>query len=73
VVGFFKEGKMALLSHNGCFMSIDQNEDAVIAKSRKAGPSEIVNLRCQMERKDSKDDGPSDEKGSLKDVELNFV
>jgi len=64
---------MALLSHTGCFMSIDQVEDAVVAKSRKAGPSEVVQLRCQTERKQSKDDGSIDEKGNLKDVELNYV
>lgn len=41
----FDEGKMALLNHSGHFMTIDPNEEAVVCKARKAGPSEILKLR----------------------------
>jgi len=70
----FEEGKMALLSHSGCFMSVDPSEETVVCKSRKAGPAEILKLRCGTEKKvDEASLGPAEERGSIKDIELNYV
>jgi len=70
----FEEGKMALLSHSGCFMSVDPAEETVVCKSKKAGPAEILKLRCGTEKKiDEASLGPAEERGSIKDIELNYV
>ncbi|CAL8091228.1 unnamed protein product [Orchesella dallaii] len=68
----FEEGKIALLAHNGYFMSADPDDDSIVASSRKAGDAEMVVIRCQTERVE-KDDTPTEERGSIKDIELNYV
>jgi len=54
-------------------MSVDQNEDAVIAKNLTAGATEVIQLRCQNERIETTDDRPNEEKGNIKAIELNYV
>ncbi|ODM95081.1 Protein FRG1 [Orchesella cincta] len=66
------EGKMALLAHNGYFMSASPDDDSIVAQSRKAGDAEMVVMRCQTEKVE-KDDTPTEEKGSIRDIELNYV
>lgn len=68
----FEEGKMALLAHNGYFMSADPTDDSIVATSRKAGDAEMVVMRCQTEKVE-KDDTPTEERGSIRDIELNYV
>lgn len=65
---------MALLSATGCFMAIDPKNDDVVASSRKVGPNEILRVRTSVPQDNSGDDeGPSEEKGNIKEVEENYV
>uniref|UniRef100_A0A2P2I249 Protein FRG1 homolog n=1 Tax=Hirondellea gigas TaxID=1518452 RepID=A0A2P2I249_9CRUS len=69
----FQDGQTALLSATDCFVGVDDADD-IVATSAKAGTDEMITIRCKCAR--AKDDGkevPSEEKGSLKDVELNYV
>jgi len=69
----FQEGKMALLAHNGYFLSASPEDDSIVAVSRNAGDNEMVIMRCQTERV-SKDDGtPVEERGTIRDIEINYV
>lgn len=64
---------MAILAHNGYFLSASPEDDSIVAQTRKAGENEFVVIRCQMERVSNDDDTPSEERGSIKDIELNYV
>ncbi|XP_046569053.1 protein FRG1-like isoform X1 [Haliotis rubra] len=69
----FQEGKMALNGFNGCFLSA--NEDgAIMCESRKAGPDEMIKIRsCAESEEDPLGNVPKEERGSLKDSEVNYV
>lgn len=70
----FQEGKIALQGYNDCFMSIDDLEDAVMAKDRKAGEKHVVQIRSQtIKEVNPLKDVPTEEQGSLKEVEVNYV
>jgi protein FRG1 len=69
----FEEGKMALLGSNGCFMLARKEDDCIVATSKKAGPENYIKLRCQEQLDKDKDDTPSEEKGNLKDIEVNYI
>ncbi|XP_065221681.1 protein FRG1 [Planococcus citri] len=71
----FQDGKLALLSSNGCFMSIQDSDDSVVVTSRKAGDKEIVQVRyfAADREKDPLEDIPVEERGDLKEVEMNYV
>lgn len=70
----FEDGKMALLSATGCFMAVDPENDDVVAANRKVGPNEILRVRSSAPQENTRDDeGPSEEKGNLKQVEENYV
>lgn len=64
---------MAILAHNGYFMSADPKDDSIVACTRKAGDDEMVVMRCQTERVSNEDDTPTEEKGSIRDIEVNYV
>lgn len=69
----FEEGKMALNGYNGCFVSIDEDED-VVCISKIAGPNEMIKIRSNVSLTvDPKAAIPQEERGSLKDAELNYV
>ncbi|KAF7491871.1 Protein FRG1 [Sarcoptes scabiei] len=76
----FEEGKLALSASNGCFVSVDENNELpyIIAKSSTVGPNETLKIRTnvnpiitRLERLQQKI--PDEEKGSLKECELNYV
>ena len=75
----FQDGKLALLGCNNCFLSPDENYDGIIvARSTTAGPNEILRIRSnidpEMIRKEKEaKEKPSEEKGSLKDTEANYI
>ncbi|KAL1490706.1 hypothetical protein ABEB36_013359 [Hypothenemus hampei] len=68
-----ENGKMALLNWNDCFMSADE-EDSIIAKSKKAGNNEFLTVRSHTFKEENKyKDVPEEERGNLKQVEINYV
>ncbi|GLG97786.1 hypothetical protein R5R35_010261 [Gryllus longicercus] len=70
----FQEGKMALLGCNGCFMSVAQDDDSVVAVSKVAREDEMVQVRSMATADNEKSvDVPSEEQGSLAEVEVNYV
>ncbi|KAL3880071.1 hypothetical protein ACJMK2_032342 [Sinanodonta woodiana] len=69
----FQEGKLALNSYNGSFMSVDDDGD-IVCTSKTAGPQEILQIRSNVVKEvDPKSHIPKEEKGSLKDAEINYV
>lgn len=65
---------MALLSNMSCFMSVKEEDDNIVAISRNAGPAEMLWVRTQVDSsQEIKPEIPDEEKGSLKDIELNYV
>ena len=77
----FQEGKLALLASNGCFLSIDEDNEELpylVAKNSTAGSGEMVKLRTNINPELTrierlKKDIPDEEKGSLRDCEINYV
>jgi len=69
----FQEGKVAINGCNNCFVSCD--EDGVIeCVSTKAGAGEMVRFRSNVKReRDPLEDVPREERGSVKDAEVNYV
>ncbi|PVD35239.1 hypothetical protein C0Q70_06520 [Pomacea canaliculata] len=69
----FQDGKMALSGCNNCFVSYDSDGD-IVCQSSKAGPKEMIKLRsCAAREGDPLEDVPKEERGTLKDAELNYV
>lgn len=69
-----KDGKLALLSSTNCFMSIRDEDDSVIAMNRQAGSREMCWVRTQKhEEINKRPELPPEEKGSVADIELNYV
>ncbi|OWF38067.1 protein FRG1-like [Mizuhopecten yessoensis] len=69
----FQEGKMALNGCNGRFMSCT-SDDKIMCASSKAGPEEMIQIRMSV--KDEVDPLahiPVEERGKLKDAEINYV
>lgn len=69
----FEDGKMALLSDLGFFMSIDPEDDACVALRKKVTDLEICKVRCNAPKNIIVDETPSEEKGNLAEVEKNYV
>lgn len=70
----FQDGKLALLSCTSFFMSVRAEDDTVVATSRSAGPAEILQIRsAAVTEVDSSNDIPDEEKGSLNEIEINYV
>ncbi|XP_015512744.1 protein FRG1 homolog [Neodiprion pinetum] len=69
----FEDGKLALLSNTGCFMSVADDDD-ITCERTKAGPSEILTIRSLTQKiQDSSKNVPTEEQGSLAEVEINYV
>lgn len=65
---------MALQSYTECFMSIDNEEDTVVATSKTAGNDQILQIRSQTIRTvNPNKDVPVEEQGNIKQVEINYV
>lgn len=70
----FQDGKMALFGANSCFMAIDPEDDALICLRKKVGDAEVAIIRtCAVKVKNTTDDIPTEEKGNLAEVEINYV
>lgn len=70
----FQDGKMALQAANSCFVAIDPEDDAVVALRKSVGEAEECTIRtCAARETNPVDEPPVEEKGSLAEVELNYV
>lgn len=70
----FQDGKLALQAANCCFVSVDPEDDAVVALRKVAGEAEVVTIRaCTVLETNSDEDVPTEEKGNLEQVEINYV
>lgn len=70
----FQDGKMALQACTDCFMSVDVEEDTVVALSTKAGPDQIMQIRSQtVKTVNPYKDVPQEEHGNVKQIEINYV
>lgn len=71
----WENGKMALLASNSCFVSIDEEDDALVALRKTAGPNEVCIVRSNAFRGEViSSSAPIEEKiEDLDQVELNYV
>ncbi|XP_055638296.1 protein FRG1 homolog [Toxorhynchites rutilus septentrionalis] len=70
----FQNGKMALLAVNGCFISVDPEDDAVVAIKKKVGENEICIIRsCAVREQKNTKEVAVEEEGDLDQVEINYV
>uniref|UniRef100_A0A023ELP9 Protein FRG1 homolog n=1 Tax=Aedes albopictus TaxID=7160 RepID=A0A023ELP9_AEDAL len=70
----FEGGKMALLTANGCFVSVDPEDDAVVAIKKKVGDNEVCVVRsCATREEKTTKDVAVEEEGDLDQVEINYV
>lgn len=69
----FQEGRMALNGSNNCFLSYDDDGD-IVCNSKKAGESEMLKIRLNANiESDPFADIPIEERGKIKDAEINYV
>lgn len=65
---------MALQAANSCFVSIDPEDDAVVALRKTVGEAEVCTIRtCAVREVNTDDETPAEEQGSLAEVEVNYV
>ncbi|KAL4230863.1 Protein frg1 [Mactra antiquata] len=69
----FQEGQMALNGCNGCFISADEDDD-IVCSNKTASEKEMIKIRSNVSLiTDPKYMMPQEERGSLKDAEINYV
>lgn len=55
-------------------MTIDLEDDAVVANLKKAGSEQFVQIRSQTQKQENPlSDVPSEEQGNIRQVEINYV
>lgn len=70
----FEGSKMALLAANGCFVSVDPEDDAVVAIKKKVGDNEVCVVRsCATREEKTTKEVAVEEEGDLDQVEINYV
>ncbi|CAB3246707.1 unnamed protein product [Arctia plantaginis] len=69
----FQDGKTAILSSLNKFMSVDPEDDSVLAKSTSAGEHEFCNIRSNRTKEENKAIIPDEEQADLSQVEINYV
>jgi len=71
----WQDGRMALLAANNCFVSIDEEDDALVAIRKAVGPNEVCIIRSNAYRGEIiSSSAPIEEKiEDLDQVELNYV
>lgn len=64
---------MAILSSMGKFISVNSDDD-VVCENKTAGKSEFLSVRSITQREEDPNKGvPTEEQGSLTEVEVNYV
>lgn len=66
-------GKTAILSSLNKFMSVDPEDDAVVARTTSAGVNEFCNIRSNKTKEVNKSVLPDEEQADLSQVEVNYV
>nr|CAH7729757.1 unnamed protein product [Callosobruchus chinensis] len=70
----FEDGKLALLGYNDCFLSVDTEDDSVVANAKRAGPGQFIQIRSQSIKEENPlKDVPTEEQGKVNEIELNYV
>lgn len=69
----WQEGKTAILSSLNKFMSVDPEDDAVVARSTSAGTNEFCSIRSNKTKEVNKSVLPDEEQADLSQVEVNYV
>ncbi|XP_045449898.1 protein FRG1 homolog [Melitaea cinxia] len=68
----FQDGKTAILSSLNKFMSINEEDDSVVASSQTANDKDVCNIRSNKSREVLKSVAVEEE-GDLNEVEVNYV
>lgn len=68
----FQDGKTAILSSLNKFMSVNEEDDSVVASSHTANDKDVCNIRSNKSREVSKSVAVEEE-GDLNEVEVNYV
>lgn len=59
---------------NSCFVAVDPEDDALVALRKSVGEAEVLTIRsCSVRETGVKDDMPTEEKGDLSQVEINYM
>lgn len=66
-------GKTAILSSISKFMSVNPEDDSVVAQSSTADEHEFCSIRSNKTREENKVVLPAEEEGDLAEVEVNYV
>lgn len=69
----WQDGKTAILSTLNKFMSVNLEDDSLVAKSITAGEHEFCSIRSNKAKEVNTVVLPNEEQGSLADMEVNYV
>ncbi|KAJ0183506.1 hypothetical protein K1T71_001482 [Dendrolimus kikuchii] len=69
----WQDGKTAILSSLNKFMSVNLDDDSLVARSITAGEHEYCCIRSNKTKEENTIVLPNEEQGSLADIEVNYV